>query len=195
MIPEASERLSVARHNQQHAWMYENAKKFVAEGDLSSAKQQLTSLWQSAPYYGDPLDLAKRVRLPKPPHYEEAKVRSEKTRKTSERHENRSKFIRILETNTGFLCFCIFCLLAGLGATAGITINVINAAQHTQNFIESLIWATATVVLVALLSYISGYHKAINLFTMVCMTIVSIVAACGVAWYTLAWNYTILNIK
>jgi hypothetical protein len=67
---QAQERISIAIHNQQYVWMYENAQQFVTERNLPSAKTQLQMLWQNAPYYGDPRGIAKGVSIHVPSSYD-----------------------------------------------------------------------------------------------------------------------------
>ena len=74
---EAKNRLSIARHNQGYIWMYKNAERFIAEGNLSEARNLLKELRRQAPYYGDPEKLAKKasMRVPLDP-YKKEKIKS-----------------------------------------------------------------------------------------------------------------------
>ncbi|HEU5369821.1 MAG TPA: TIR domain-containing protein, partial [Ktedonobacterales bacterium] len=58
---EATQAISTAKVNQQHAWMYENAIEFAQQGQPAAVGEQLNMLWQLAPYYGDPAGLREKV--------------------------------------------------------------------------------------------------------------------------------------
>ena len=58
---QAKKRLLLAKHNQKHAWHYENARKFLNEQKISLARSELQTLWDDAPYYGDPANLSDLV--------------------------------------------------------------------------------------------------------------------------------------
>jgi len=81
---EAKEHISIAKQNLQYAWMYENAVQFINNGNQDAAKTTLQELWQHAPYYGDPSNLAKYMIVQVPPSYEKAKTMEEMSRHLSE---------------------------------------------------------------------------------------------------------------
>jgi tetratricopeptide (TPR) repeat protein len=60
---EAGDRRKLAIHNQQWAFMYNQAATFVDKGDFDSAREQLNDLYRYAPEYGDPLTLANQIGL------------------------------------------------------------------------------------------------------------------------------------
>ncbi len=80
------ERLQIARQNEQFAWMYTGAQQFIHNKDSAAARTQLQMLWQDAPYYGDPIGLAKMVGLPNALNYEQA-IATEQVRLEQERVE------------------------------------------------------------------------------------------------------------
>lgn len=59
--PSAQRSLTIAEHNQDYSWMYENAVQLKEEGKHLPAKLQLELLWEDAPLYGDPKAIAKSV--------------------------------------------------------------------------------------------------------------------------------------
>jgi len=75
---QAKERISVAEHNQKYALDYENAHRFVREGQISAAKTQLEMLYDDAPYYGDPAGLANSVGVQVPASYQAQKAQAQK---------------------------------------------------------------------------------------------------------------------
>ncbi len=66
------ERIGIAQQNAQRTWMYANAEQCIHEQDKASAGKLLRMLWEKAPYYGDPADLAQMVGLPPAKNYEQA---------------------------------------------------------------------------------------------------------------------------
>ena len=52
--------------NQQYAWLYDNARTYLAEGNAAAARDALQNLWQYAPQYGDPDGVGHSLRLLSP---------------------------------------------------------------------------------------------------------------------------------
>ena len=73
----AKEDLVVAQQNSKWLDTYENVKHFISSGDLDSARDLLTYLWQmeNAPFFRDPAGIAAGLGLNLPMTYEEWKER------------------------------------------------------------------------------------------------------------------------
>jgi hypothetical protein len=64
--PHADERRQVAITNKSQAPRYVVVRQFLAAGNIDLARSELQALWQSAPYYGDPENLAPKLGLTVP---------------------------------------------------------------------------------------------------------------------------------
>lgn len=64
--PHADERRQVAITNKSQAPRYAVVHQFLAAGNTDLARSELRALWQSAPYYGDPENLAPKLGLAVP---------------------------------------------------------------------------------------------------------------------------------
>lgn len=155
---QARERLAIAEQNLRFAWMYDNARQFVYEGNLPAARNLLQELWQTenAPNYGDPAGLAARLQMP---GYDEIKA-----------VETKKHLVKDLGGQST-VWFCAFCLLAGIGATTGI-------------LTQSWLWAVLTVALLTPLAYRSGYRKVISPLSLTGIAVLSAVAVALLAFYT-----------
>lgn len=71
---QAQDMLQIAKHNQQYEKFYENALRATKEGNLPAAKDIMLKLWKSAPFYGDPMELAVRLNLVVPLTYEQSHI-------------------------------------------------------------------------------------------------------------------------
>jgi|GEM_PF-2081766 hypothetical protein len=67
----ASRRKANVEQNKQYVQMYRLARELTREGKKTEAKEQLTKLWQHAPYYGDPSGIAPSLGLAVLPTYDE----------------------------------------------------------------------------------------------------------------------------
>lgn len=187
---QAKERIPVATNNEQCAWMYENAKHFSAEGDPAATRVQLTALWQKAPYYGDPAHIARNVKITVPPSYETQRVATQQAAANEQAKQReaaalaqakrqaedaksaktaaRKAFISNSDFTSSFIYFLFFCTAGGIGASVGM-------------FTQSWILASVATLLVAIITALSGYRKAMPWFALVIMGIVSLVSAFGIA--------------
>jgi tetratricopeptide (TPR) repeat protein len=164
---QAKKDIEIARHNQKYAYLYESAVRFLDEdGDIASARASLTELWHDAPLYGDPLGLAKDVKLRAPSSYW-------KRKEDSKRYRFITSVDRPLAQAPFWLGMYIFCLLSGVGVTTGI-------------LAQSWLLAVGTVVIVALLSYLLGYHKVVNSLTMFIHIIISNIITFFSTYYILS---------
>ena len=89
--PEPSERIAIAEQNQQWTWLYTNAQNFAHENKLPPAKDALETLWNKAPYFGDPASIAAIVGAKLPPSYEQIQAEQERQRKAQEELERQRK--------------------------------------------------------------------------------------------------------
>ena len=138
------ERLNVAQRNEQSSWMYESARQFIQNRDYAAASTQLQMLWQDAPYYGDPANLATTIGLPAALNYDQAIVaeqarleqeRVERERQEREREahllarEKRQKLMSLLLPIIGGVVGSITGIIAGIllqkiiGNEAGLLIG------------------------------------------------------------------------
>lgn len=71
-----TERLDVATQNQQWQWLYDDAKAFATDAtpNIGALRDALETLWQNAPYYGDPARLSVDAGLQPPPSFDEVKA-------------------------------------------------------------------------------------------------------------------------
>mgnify|MGYP002403144550 CR=1 FL=1 len=199
---QARRRLALAKHNQKYASYYKDAQQFVEKGMVPSAKEQLKILWSDAPYYGDPARLATRLRIKgeiqDPNSYdkkveEEARARARAEARARARAEEKARaarskthqgFIReLLETNHFYVRICLFCLLSGLGSIVGML------THSTQIWPWITIWTVGTVACGALLAYILGYHRTMNVSMLIGIAIISGAVAFGLGAFASTLNY------
>jgi hypothetical protein len=101
----AKEYLVVAQQNSKWLDTYENVKHFVAKGDVDSARDLLTYLWQmeNAPFFRDPADIASSLGLKVPITYEQWKEErqesEERTKQQKAAAAERDRLIMQAESN------------------------------------------------------------------------------------------------
>jgi tetratricopeptide (TPR) repeat protein len=170
---QAKRRLALARENQKYAWHYENALRFVQEGQLSLAKTELEMLWDDAPYFGDPANLAQQIDIQRgifgPADYDtEAMINEEEA---EIRKKTISGFVKLeLATSPLLTWAALFCLLSGTGSAIGVLTH-------------SWLWSTGTVGLVMILAYLLGYRRAVHPLMVIGIAVISSAIAFGLAEY------------
>ena len=55
---DAVDRLPLAEDCHKHSWLYDNVRAFVQSGNEAAARVALAQLWEKAPYFGDPENIA-----------------------------------------------------------------------------------------------------------------------------------------
>jgi tetratricopeptide (TPR) repeat protein len=175
---QATRQLSLAKNNLFYAQYYKDAQQCIADGALSPARTLLHQLWQNAPYYGDPKELARKVgmtiylrspatldkeeeeRLAKEQKEREARERERQAREQQEKEVQEARLLEMKRTpawfiqndlgTTRFVVWCsLFFLLSGLGTAIGI-------------LTQSGFLAINTIAITVLLAYIFGFHRAIH---------------------------------
>lgn len=203
---QAEERIQLAQHNSQYAYMYINAEAFVREGKITAAKTELTTLWNEAPHYGDPAGLAKRVGLEPRLDYEEVKKREQRAREIAFQRERQQLAVQQqaaqrqmaaqakIDTRKGYLAslkarstgiiLSLFLLLIGTGTT-----TTIMAGYWTTD--QNWMIAVGVTFLFAIIACAASYRKVLTFFPMFLTTLVSLAIVFGITWYlsTLHINY------
>ncbi len=188
---QAQQRIPVAQQNQKFAWVYENAQEFAKTKNIPALKEQLGLLWHDAPYYGDPADLARLAGLKVPPSFQEAtNIQSKaqaaeaaaqrKAEQTTERKAQRKEFRTegsgALDTYSAVIWSSAFCLLAGTGATAGM-------------LSQSWPLAIGVALILALLSYFLGYHRAVGSIETSIIFLIGVVLIFAITWFLSTFPY------
>lgn len=70
-------RISIAEQNKQHSELYKRARQAIARGEKAVARDHLQSLWDFAPYYGDPAQIAHQTGIASSRNCEERSKRLE----------------------------------------------------------------------------------------------------------------------
>lgn len=168
MCPDARARMQAARTNLEHQVLYQSAQRLISEGSTAAAREALEKLYQSAPFFGDPQGVARKLGMqPDTVFYRRRQVledrqqdvrsqleiaRGEKARLDAERRPVAQQYDAIANTRsaindrragcTGTFVLSVIGLLllwGGVTVIANITQNPGNAAAAGAQFPKLLL--------------------------------------------------------
>ena len=134
IVENVKDRLRIAQQNSQSAWMYTGAQQLSQNKEYPAARNQLEMLWQDAPYYGDPADLAQKMGFPAAMNYEQAiaieqaRLAQEQAERELEKLEKQEqeklrqlhhKQARMKQVRHGSILLIIIGIIVLLGVAAG----------------------------------------------------------------------------
>lgn len=157
----ARERITLAQQHQQHAHLYEDARQMLSEGNKEGARISLESLWAKDAFYGDPEELAKKVKkITAPRTYQQEEAQRQKREAKQERkyqaQDRRADRDAFREKAYGpqlhhqwIACCSWFLLLSSIGATAGVL---------TQSWLAALV----ALAIAGIGGWFLGYRKTLG---------------------------------
>jgi tetratricopeptide (TPR) repeat protein len=174
---EARTRIRLAQQHKLNNHLYHDAAQMVTEQNMEGAQQLLQQLYSQDQYYGDPAQLAKKVKVRVPSTYQQEQAQREKEEARRDRQDraeaHQKARLAFAEKAYGeqlgklWLIWVAWCVLvSSVGATVGAVT-------------QSLLWALIALLIVATGSWGLGYRRVLSLIPLVIVFAVSLALTIG----------------
>ncbi len=187
LAQEAHTRMRLAQEHKHNDHLYQDAAQMIDEQNIEGAQQLLQQLYVKDQYYGDPLNLSKKVKVHVPSTYQQEQAQREREEDRRDRQDKvkarQKAHLAFAEEAYGeqwgkrwFIWFIWFAFVSSVGATVGAVT-------------QSWFWALIALLIATTGSWGLGYRRILSLTPFVVIFAASLVLTLGLTLSLARLNY------